>query len=615
MAKTPVNRLAAALLFAFLFGFSNAAKTADSYPLRPADMSSPRATIESFIASMDDAYRVANEIVGAYAASNRLYLTAEERQRLSAVRSNALKSVQSLDTSNISPVLREVFGAARAIQLKEILDRIGLPPIDAIPDRDAIMRSSAKRWRMPNTEIDFVLIENGPRAGDFLVSADTIDRLPGFYERVKDLPYLPGPAKQLSDTYRGLSGNQSATIFEIIWNSPVGLDRILPTRWVVRLPDWAKARVAGVAVWQWVGFVLGLCIGALFILGAYLLARRLDRGKPADSGRSWASLLTPIAVIAVAWLLIPLLSMVMRIGGTPYMVVAVAQTVAVFTSAAWVSVTGAGIVGEAIAASEHLASRSLDSQLIRLSARFVGVVIALGLLMEAASELGFPSYSVLAGLGVGGLAIALAARDSLANLLGSVLIMFEKPFRVGHRIRVGGSEGTVEDVGFRSTRIRTPDNSLISIPNNAVVNATVENLSVRTTSRQRLLIQITYDTPREKMEAFTLGIKQVIDEHPLTRKDNFNVRFNEFGESSLNILVVFHLMVANITEELTEREGILYQIMAIAERLEIEFAFPTRTLHVETKPATAISGSAVTEAPAARRKASRSSPGMARTKP
>jgi hypothetical protein len=110
-----------------------------------------------------------------------------------------------------------------------------------------------------------------------------------------------------------------------------------------------------------------------------------------------------------------------------------------------------------------------------------------GLLMEGANELGFPAFSVLAGLGVGGLAVALAASDSLANLLGSVLLMFEKPFRVGHRIRLSGSEGVVEDVGFRSTRIRTADNSLISIPNNAVVNETVENLTLRRMFRQRLL--------------------------------------------------------------------------------------------------------------------------------
>src|SRR6202045_2856813 len=162
--------------------------------------------------------------------------------------------------------------------------------------------------------------------------------------------------------------------------------------------------------------------------------------------------------------------------------------------------------------------------------RLAGITIALGLLIQGADELGFPAYSVLAGLGVGGLAVALAARDSLANLLGSMLIMIEKPFRVGHVIRVAGSEGTVEDVGFRSTRIRTPDNSLISIPNNSVVNATVENLSLRVMRRQRFFVQITYDTPRERVEELIAGLKQLITDHPLTNKTNFHVRFNNFSD-------------------------------------------------------------------------------------
>jgi MscS family membrane protein len=187
--------------------------------------------------------------------------------------------------------------------------------------------------------------------------------------------------------------------------------------------------------------------------------------------------------------------------------------------------------------------------------------------------------------------VALAARDSLANLLGSMLIMIEKPFRVGHYVKVSGGEGTVEDVGFRSTRIRTADNSLISIPNNSVVNGTVENLSVRAMRRQRFLIQVTYDTPRQKLEELVSGIKQLIADHPMTNKTNFNVRFNDFGESSLNILVYFHIETTDYSAELAAREEILLQIMDLAKQLGIDFAFPTRTLVIETlsEPETGLS--------------------------
>jgi MscS family membrane protein len=592
MAKTSSTFFAATILFVVLLGVSNVTKAADSNPLKPPDMSSPRATLESFAASMDEAYTAAVGLIGGYAASDRLYMSAEERRRLLDVRAGALRAVRALDTSTIFPVVRDIVGAERAIQLKEILDRIGLPPPDAMPDRNAMTRSSAKRWRIPDTEIDLVQVESGPHAGDYLVSADTIDRIPEFYHRVRNLPYLPGPAKQLSDIYRSLSGNQTATIYEIISNSPAGLDRLIPTRWMISLPPWLKVRIADVAIWQWLGFTFGLFLCALFIFGVYRLARRLARRREDKPGPGWDALLTPAAIIIVAYFAVPLLTIILRIASDPRVVVAFAQTIAVFATAAWASVIGASILGDAIARSEHLTRSSLDSQLIRLATRFVGILIAVGLLMQAATELGFPAYSVLAGLGVGGLAIALAARDSLANFLGSVLIMFEKPFRVGHMIRVSGSDGTVEQVGFRSTRIRTADNSLISIPNNVVVNATVENLSLRAMRRQRLVVQVTYDTPAEKMEALSLGIEQILTDHPNTKKDNFHVRFNEFGDSSLNILVVFHLDVTSYGEEIKEREKILYDIMALAKELGVEFAFPTRTLHVEAMPATVSSSPA-----------------------
>ncbi len=126
------------------------------------------------------------------------------------------------------------------------------------------------------------------------------------------------------------------------------------------------------------------------------------------------------------------------------------------------------------------------------------------------------------------------------------------------------------------------DNSLISIPNNTVVNATVENLSLRAMRRQRFFVQVTYDTPREKLEEFAIAIKQLIADHPASNKTNINVRFNDFGDSSLNILVYFYLVVGDLTSELKEREELLLKIIELATEMGVKFAFPTRTLIVES---------------------------------
>src|SRR6266436_4558835 len=542
------------LLIELIFVFSNVANTAEVNPLRPVNTSSPRATLQDFVGAMDEIYRGMKDFLQEYAASQRLYPTSDERRKQVEALSTASKAIKVLDLSDIPPVLRDTVAPERAIQLKEILDRVEFPSFESIPDQEVMARASSKRWRLPGTEIDIALIEHGPRSGEYLVSAGTVDRLPEFYERVKNLPYKPGPAAELSDVYRRMSSGGAATIYDAFSSSPVGLERILPIRWMLTFPAWAKAQIAAVAAWQWLGLISGLAVCVGFVYGVYRLSRFLASRRPEESGPGWDALLTPLAIILVSAVPVPLLCTIFRIGGTARVVITFVQTGALYLSAAWLSMISASLLAEAIVASEHLRRGSLDSQLIRLGMRFAGIAIAIGFLIQGSYELGFPTYSVLAGLGVGGLAVALAARDSLANLLGSMLIMIEKPFRVGHVVRVSGGEGTVEDVGFRSTRIRTADNSLISIPNNAVVNATVENLSLRPARRQRFFVQVTYDTPRDKLEALADGIKQLIADHPLTNKTNPQVRFNNFSESSLDILVMFHLEVADYTTELKERE-------------------------------------------------------------
>jgi hypothetical protein len=153
------------------------------------------------------------DVLQEYAASQRLYLTPDERRKQLEVLSTAAKAIKVLDLSGIPPVLRDTVAPERAIQLKEIFDRIEFPSFESIPDQDAVARASSKRWRLPGTEIDIALIENGPRSGEYLVSADTVDRLPEFYGRVEKLPYKPGPAAELSDVYRRMAGG-AATIYD-----------------------------------------------------------------------------------------------------------------------------------------------------------------------------------------------------------------------------------------------------------------------------------------------------------------------------------------------------------------------------------------------------------------
>jgi MscS family membrane protein len=242
--------LCAAMLLAVLLGIACAAHAADKDALRPADTSSPRTTLEGFIETTDHLYRQLTDVLTDYASSGRLYLSPEQRRTQAGVFKDAPMAIRFLDLSDIPPVLRDTVSVERLIQLKEIFDRIDIPPFADIPDRETMARMSSKRWRLPGTEIDIVLIESGPRAGEYLFSAATVDRIPEFYDLVKDLPYKPGPGQKLADIYRSLTHSSSATIYDAFLTSPIGLSYVIPPRWMLSMPAWTKTRIAGVACWQ-----------------------------------------------------------------------------------------------------------------------------------------------------------------------------------------------------------------------------------------------------------------------------------------------------------------------------------------------------------------------------
>ena len=173
-----------AVLIAALLGLTPAAHATDANPLRPPDTSSPRATLQGFIESTDNVYRNVTSALEAYLASERLYLGAEEREKHKNGFLHASNAIRYLDLSDVPPVLMETVAMERILQLKEILDRIEIPATTDIPDRQQMTQTGSKRWRLPNTEIDIVLLENGPRAGEYLFSAATVNRLPEYYKPV-----------------------------------------------------------------------------------------------------------------------------------------------------------------------------------------------------------------------------------------------------------------------------------------------------------------------------------------------------------------------------------------------------------------------------------------------
>ncbi len=231
------------------------------------------------------------------------------------------------------------------------------------------------------------------------------------------------------------------------------------------------------------------------------------------------------------------------------------------------------------------AETGLESMLIPVIRKSLRIfVVAIAFLYIADNILDQDIGTILAAAGIGGLAFALAAQDTIANLFGSVSIFADRPFRVGDRIRVGGFDGPVEDVGFRSTRIRTLDGHLVTVPNSKVVNDMVENISKRPSIKRVLNIGVTYETNADKIEKAIDIVKKILaDVKQINHDPNAPPRiyFTEFNDCSLNILVLYWFTPPDYWNFLEVNEKINLDIMRAFEAEKIEFAFPTQTLYVK----------------------------------
>jgi MscS family membrane protein len=211
-----------------------------------------------------------------------------------------------------------------------------------------------------------------------------------------------------------------------------------------------------------------------------------------------------------------------------------------------------------------------------LSKGIIGILGVLALL----AALGYPVTTLLAGLGIGGLAFAFGAQKTVENLFGSIAIAADQPFRVGDFVRVGDFTGTVEDIGLRSTRFRTPDRTLISIPNGALADQRLESLAERDRMRLATVVGLEYRTTRPQMEQVLAGFRHVLESHPLIWRDTIVVTFSQLGPNSLDIDIAAWFRTEDPLVFNRCRQEVLLDFMRVVEEAGTAFAFPTRTVHL-----------------------------------
>lgn len=355
-------------------------------------------------------------------------------------------------------------------------------------------------------------------------------------------------------------------------------------------PESARQRFLGLAAWQWLGILL-LSVGAwlihLFMSRLFrpvirLLAKSRYSQPLEDKSMIWkaARLASFVVLLILLKSLLPVLQlpvevMVWLINGLE---------IAIVFMVVWLALSIIDIFMVYAFRFAESTEQKLDEQLLPILRRMLKIVVVIGGIVYILRLLDVNVTALIAGVSIGGLALALAAQDTVKNLIGSAMIFFDRPFQIGDWVVFDNIEGSIREVGFRSTRIELIDNSIVTVPNNQIASAAVTNMGIRQFRLVKLMLGVTYDTPPVLLEKFIESLRRLIAKHPSTRKDNYLVHFHSFGDSSLNIYFRTHIQVATFQEELQEREKLAFGILRLANDLGVRFAFPTQTLFVEEIP-------------------------------
>jgi MscS family membrane protein len=193
---------------------------------------------------------------------------------------------------------------------------------------------------------------------------------------------------------------------------------------------------------------------------------------------------------------------------------------------------------------------------------------------------GFNVTTIIAGLGIGGIAVALAAQKTIENLFGGLTLMADRPVRIGDYCRFGTQEGWVEDIGLRSTRVRTPGRTVISVPNAVFSSVDIENLTSRDRMRFFATLNLRYETTPDQLRDVLTRIRALLSGHPRVGSELLRVRFTAFGASSLDIELNAYILTPSVDEFLEIRESLLLEIMELVSKAGSGFAFPSRTVYM-----------------------------------
>lgn len=511
------------------------------YLLSLPDLSSPRATLQALL---DNGEAVEKSIL--------------EHGVPWLPRADTLRMIDTVNVENLAESRRELQGMFAAARLKDVLDHIELPPLPTIPDAAAVKTQNISEWRVPGTAIVIAKVTSGPRAGQFLFSPETVARSGELYDAASETAYQPGRGINLYAEFRYLPGP------------------MIPRAAVGALPEFLRFPMFGQALWQWLGLAALLAATAVCMLKLVAWGYRRDV-RATRPLRPWGQPAAALMIIVLVIYVLTVIESGLNIWGQTLEVMTFVFEFIGMATTGWLGILLIMRMSEAIVGALSLRETSVDAQLVRVIAMLLAIVVGLATFVWAAEFSGVPIGPLLGGLGIGGVAVALAVRPTLENIIGGLTLFADRPARVGETCQIGAQTGTVEEIGLRTTKIRRKDDTLVTISNAEMAQARIENQSRRRKTAYELVLRLRYDTSMEQVQDLAARIRDILENHERITPGSERVRLSALGEYGLELEVraIIEEVPANeIIEELN------LGLLAAVRRAGVSLAYPSLTNYV-----------------------------------
>jgi MscS family membrane protein len=483
------------------------------------------------------------------------YTATRDRETARTLRHLRDQWLELIDLSAVPNSARSDVGALTLAYMLDIFNRV------ALQDPTAAVDGSPAVYQIPDTPFRIIRIDTGPRQGEFLFSGQTVHAAARFHESVRTLPLR-------SDN---LVGNWVRALRQL--TGPM-----VPAALVNAVPASLEGPLFGTPLWKVVGVAALTVIAGIVLWLWNRITTRPAWGGPV--GQRWRLLLSPLALLLAAYGLRMFITTQIIVVDPFATAVFAVLTVVGYLAIAWAFWVVMLAVFETAIHHGGLPDQDFNADMLRLTGRIIGFIGGVIILAYGAQDIGLPVFSLLAGLGIGGLAIALAIRPTLENLIGGFILYLDKPIRVGDFCTFGDRSGSVESIGVRSTQIRALDRTLITVPNAQFADMQIVNWAQCDRMLIKQVIGLRYETGADQLRHVLVKLREMLIGHPRVDSETVRVRFADYGASSLDLDMRIYVMTREWNDFFAIKEDILLRTKTIVEQSGTGFAFPSQTLYM-----------------------------------